>query len=198
MARWYYGASARRATPKATTKSGLVAAVTAKMSALVARAENEQKDTEAPRRRHSSDRPGRNTKAAPSPARRPAKRTAPSRSRHARPPETEIIEPVVDRPRRSRSTRRTEPPPVPPAEPRRRSRRQSATEPRKQPPERRSAYERPQRRRRYDDYEPLEPHGTNGSSTHHPISRVRYRSVDGGDDRRQYRTRPRRNWEYGV
>jgi hypothetical protein len=209
MARWYYGASSRRPAPKTTSKSGIMAFLTARMSGLVTPPEDEADAAETPRRRHSVDRPARATKARPSSARRPAKRTTPSRSRHARPPETEIIEPVVDRPRPPRSTRRTEPPPVPPAEPRRRSRSRSTGEPRKQPPaDRRGAHERPERRRRrFEDHEPLEPHGTNGSaagsSTHHPISRVRYRSVDDGDNRAEYRTRPRSPrswdaWEYDV
>jgi hypothetical protein len=212
MARWYYGASTKPATPTTTStpSTGLVALVTAKISAIVKRGPADEEQDQTPRRRHSVDRPSRAPKATPGEAtrtaRRPATRAKPSRSRHARPPETEVIEPVVDRPRRSRSTRRAEPPQVPPAESRRRSRSQSTREPRKPPPtDRRSAYERPQRPRRFDDYEPLEPHGTNGRSTHHPISRVRYRSVDDGDNRAEYRARPRpsrhrdaENWEYDV
>ena len=97
---------------------------------------------------------------------RPVKRAQPSRSRHTRPPETEIIEPVAERPRRPRTARRTTDPTVPPAEPRRRPRSSSAREPRKQPPpsERRSPYQRPDRHSRFDGFEPFEPHGTNGSN----------------------------------
>ena len=185
-----------------------------------------------PRRRHSADRRPHAT-PAPAAARaargaRPAKRAGtPSRSRHARPPDTEIIEPVadVDRPRRRRP-RPSEPPPPPVAEPRRRPRASSGREPRGSvpPSERRAAYERaerrerdrlerPQRRSRYDgwpgsaergDYEPLEPHGPAGSGSHHPISRVRYRGDDGSEDRTEHRTRRRAprddadRWEYDI
>ena len=59
------------------------------------------------------------------------------------------------------------------------------------PAERRTGYDRPERRRRYDDYESLEPHGTNGNGTHHPVSRVRYRgdADDADEPRAEYRTR---------
>ena len=144
----------------------------------------------------------------------PVKRAQPSRSRHTRPPETEIIEPVAERPRRPRTARRTTDPTVPPAEPRRRPRASSAREPRKQPPpsERRSPYQRPDRHSRFDGFEPFEPQGTKGSNgggslngTHHPVSRVRYRGADDDEEQRPaHRTRPRASkhqadaWEYDV
>ena len=122
--------------------------------------------------------------------------------------ETEIIEPVAERRRRPRKPRQSEQPP--PAEPpRRRSRTSSTREPRKAvpPADRRASYERPERRRRYDDYQPREPHVSNGNGTHHPVSRVRYRG--GGedtDDRAEYRSRPRSSrssweadsWEHDI
>ena len=39
--------------------------------------------------------------------------------------------------------------------------------------------------------------GSNGSSTHHPVSRVRYRGADDSDRFTEYRTRPRRrhSWD---
>ncbi len=147
--------------------------------------------------RSGSERTG---SAAAARSDRTAKRATPSRSRHARPPETEIIEPVVERPRRPRTPRQSEPPPVPPAEPRRRPR-SSTREPRKAvpPSERRAPYERPERRRRLDDYQPLEPRGSNGNGTHHPVSRVRYRrDPDESDGRTEHRSRPhsqRGSWE---
>ncbi len=63
--------------------------------------------------------------------------------------------------------------------------------------------ERPQRRSSSDDYEPLDPYGSNGTSTHHPISRVRYRGSDESDERPEYRPRrrPQRDadrWEYDI
>jgi hypothetical protein len=219
-------AKTRGKTKQAAPAGGLVAGLKHKVSGLLAApavADDEEGD-EPPRRTRTSERPrrtasstdrartgrdgGRET-ARGAAARKPAKRSStPSRSRHNRPPETEIIEPVVDRPRRSRPTSRT---PETPEEPRRRSRAQTPREgrepreprePRKQPPrERRSTYDRPERRRRPDDrepYEPLEPHTRNGSSSsHHPISRVRYRGEDGEDERAEYRSPPRarRSWE---
>ncbi len=205
MARWYHGMSSRRAAPRSTAKEATstsrVSAVASKMSSLLTGESAEGDDaTETPRGKHTIERPSRAAKpAAANSARRPVKRAAPSRSRHARPPETEIIEPVVERPRRPRTPRQTEQPPVPPPEPRRR--RRSSSTPRKAvppPADRHASSERPERRRRSDDYQPLEPHGTNGNGTHHPVSRVRYRGgADESENRAEYRTRPRstRNWE---
>jgi hypothetical protein len=224
MGRWYYGMSSRRGTAQDTaqekTSSSRVSSVTSKMSSLLTGedAEDDVDNTASPRRKHTIDRSSRPARAAK--AAKPAagttrsgkttKRATPSRSRHARPPETEIIEPVAERPRRPRTSRQSEQPPVPPAEPRRRPR-ASAREPRKAmpPADRRASYERPERRRRYDDYQPREPHGSNGSNgsgTHHPVSRVRYRGDTDESDRAEYRTRPRsaRNaweadsWEYDI
>jgi hypothetical protein len=235
MGRWYYGLSARRGTARATTKDGeektssRVSSVTSKMSSLLTGDTAEPDDAaddnaESSRRRHTIDRPARTTKAtkaaksakaakasksAAGTTRTPrtTKRATPSRSRHARPPETELIEPLVERPRRPRTPRQTDQPPVPPAEPRRRSRTSSTREPRKAvPTERRASYERPERRRRYDDYPPREPHVSNGSGTHHPVSRVRYRGADEDDNRAEHRSRPRasrgsweaESWEYDI
>jgi hypothetical protein len=244
LIRWYMGMSYRRSAPSeaaavAEPSDGRFSAVTAKISGLLGRDEDDAVVDEPPVRRrskaHSVDRSARPDPSASSSARtrsgRPTKRTAPSRSRHTRPPDTEIIEPVVDRPRRPRP-RSTEPTP-PPAEPRRKPRTSSprssstrsastrsspAREPRKQPPtgERRSPYQRPDRRSRYDGFdgfEPFEPHGTSsaagsngngGNGSHHPMSRVRYRGADDGDQQPQYRSRPRAAkhqadaWEYDV
>jgi len=223
MGRWYYGMSSRRAaarsTAKETTTSSRVSSVTSKMSSLLtggAASDSDDEDgedtvdaAESPRRRHTIERPSRAAKpAATARSGRTAKRATPSRSRHARPPETEIIEPVAERPRRPRTQRQSEQPPMPPAEPRRRPR-SSTGEPRKAVPpgDRRAAYERPERRRRVDDYQPLEPRGSNGNGTHHPVSRVRYRgSDDENDNRTEHRTRPRSalnsreadGWEYDI
>jgi hypothetical protein len=226
--------------PKAAPAGGLVASLKNKMSGLIAAppATDADPDAEPPSRKRGADRPRRTAKPAAerarsgresargATARKPTKRTATtSRARHNRPPETEIIEPVVDRPRRPRTTPRTSESP----EPRRRSRAQpprQAREPRepreprearKLPPrERRSTYERPERRpeRRterpsrlddYEPYEPPEPHTRNGSSSHHPVSRVRYRGADEDDQRGEYRSTPRTRrswdadaWEYDV
>ena len=218
MGRWYYGLSSRRsAAPSTTTEakektSSRVSSVTSKMSSLLtgepAGSTEDDDAKESPRRRHSIERRTRDAKSAKPAAgttRSPktTKRATPSRSRHTRPPETEIIEPVAERPRRPRTPRQSEQPP--PAEPpRRRSRTSSTREPRKAvpPADRRASSERPERRRRYDDYQPREPHVSNGNGTHHPVSRVRYRG--GGediDDRAEYRSRPRSSrssWEYDI
>ncbi|MGV0836068.1 DUF6542 domain-containing protein [Mycolicibacterium thermoresistibile] len=172
-----------------------------------------------PRRRppaEAADQPRSSTR------RRRSSKAAPPRSRPARPADTDYIEPVADRPRRRRPVHPDEPP-APPAQPRRRSRGQAPRdrsqppprgrrmpprEPRRQPPVERTGYEpfdpRPPRPRRaggFDDFEPLEPHTRAGArSTHHPVSKVRYRSAEDGEERADYRNRPRhtrhaRNWE---
>jgi hypothetical protein len=216
MGRWYYGLSSRRSAAGSTTTdakektSRRVSSVTSKVSSLLTgepadSTEDADDAKESRRRRHTIERPTRAAKSAKPVAgstRSPktTKRATPSRSRHARPPETEIIEPIVERPRRPRTPRQSEQPP--PAEPpRRRSRSSSTREPRKAvpPPERRTSYERPERRRRYDDYQPREPHVSNANGTHHPVSRVRYRGGgEDSDDRAEYRSRPRssrNSWE---
>ena len=104
MARWYTGMSSHRSTPRATPKDessggGLVSAVSSKVSSLLSRHQDGDDEVdEPPRRRSAADRPSRSTRtatSAPSRNGRPASRSTPSRSRHARPPETEIIEPVA-------------------------------------------------------------------------------------------------------
>ena len=220
MGRWYHGMSSRRGAARAgakdkRTSSSRVSSVTSKVSSLLTGepADADVDTTTEPRRKHTVERPSRAAKpttAKSTAARtsRTTKRAAPSRSRHARPPETETIDPVPERPRRPRTPRQSEQSPVPPAEPRRRPR-ASTREPRKAvpPSERRSAYERPERRRRVDDYEPRESNGSNGYGTHHPVSRVRYRgdAEEGGRDEQRW-TRPRssrspweaESWEYDV
>jgi hypothetical protein len=236
MVRWYVGMSSRRgtATPEATSAKaakkpaakakpagGLLGAVTSKLAETpdAVAADDDELDDVPPRRPRTADRPRRATKPAAErrsdsardkTGRKPAKRTGTtSRSRRDRAPETEIIEPVVDRPRRTRSSSASRAGDAPeprrrPREPREPREARESREPRerKSPPsDRRSTYERPERperRRRYDDYEPLEPHSNgNGSSSHHPVSRVRYRGADDGDERAEYRSpsRARRSWE---
>ena len=222
MGRWYFGMAARRAgshdadiADTATADSGLAAAAVAAKEKPPARRG----------RRHSIERPTAMAEDAPPPRPRKPRTTGTeraSRSRHARPPETEIIEPVVSRPRRPR-------PAVPPGEPEPR-RRTRASQPREREPreprsrrtpppvdprerserydrpqrqERPDAYERPERRRRPSDYDPYEPRPANGvprrpspsdSGSHHPVSRVRYRAADdGGESRTENRTRAPRS-----
>ena len=225
LGRWYYGMSSRRGAAPTTAKDpktardkgSRVSSVTAKMSSLLTGEADAADTTDSPRRKHTAERPARAAKAAKSAsgtARTPrtTKRAAPSRSRHTRPPETELIEPVAERPRRPRTSRQGDQPPPADPPPRRRPRSSSsAREPRKAVPperERRSPYERPERRRRYDDYPPREPHAGNGNGngTHHPVSRVRYRGADESDSRAENRSRPRasrhgweaESWEYDI
>jgi len=214
MARWYIGMSSRRGGAAGAaakdddepTGNGLVSSVMSKVSALLASRRSDDEATDAPpRRRSSAQRPTRSSGRDE----RPPRRSTPSRSRHARPPDTEYIEPVAERPRRPRPSRQAEP-----NEPRRKPRPASGQRRRRHdeepPAERRTGYERPERRRRYDDESPL--HGSNGSSngtsTHHPISRVRYRGGEDGEagedfaqyraPRRTARDRPVENWEYDI
>jgi hypothetical protein len=226
MGRWYYGMShrgtARSAAKDTEEKAGKekagsrVSSVTSKLSSLLT-GERPGADDDAadpkqpPRRKHTTAPPARAAKSSSGGTRsgRATKRATPSRSRHARPPETEIIEPIVARPRRPRTPRQSEQPP-PTEPPRRRTRSSSGREPRKSvpPAERRtSSYDRSERRRLYDDYPPRDSHVSKGNGTHHPISRVRYRGGDdASDNRADHRPRPRssRNsgepdsWEYDI
>ncbi|OBK75079.1 DUF6542 domain-containing protein [Mycobacterium sp. 1164985.4] len=236
MCRWYIGMSARRASPSAdedseAPRSALATAVAAAATAIVtkvksliaSRRRDEDDEVAAPPRRRRPQSAGRTarTDRAASRAGRPAAdrsgrpRRTTSQSRHVRPPEVEPIDPLVERPRRARSGRHAEPSGAP--EPRRRPRTPNPRQPGPPPSERRAGHERrgfdraadrPERRRRFDNYEPREPHGrngaTNGNGTHHPISRVRYRGEEAGD-RAEYRTRrsaPRGyeadSWEYDI
>jgi fumarate reductase subunit D len=194
MGRWYHGMSTRKIAPKSTSgdapNTSVGATVTSKFSSLLGRrpgGDEDVEDDEPPRRRRSAD----------TAARKPAKRPPPTRSRHTRPPETDIIGPVADRPRRTRASGRQAE--QPPAEPRRRPR-AASTQRRSVPP---PSERRPERRRRPDDFQPREPHGTNGNGTHHPISHVRYRGEsDDGPEPRPRRRTPRdrdvEDWEYDI
>lgn len=228
IARRYLGASP--GTSAAAAERPSRGRMAAKLFTLVGGGSNTgaaKAAAEAPRRRRTAD-PRADTAKAKTRTRtteargdRPAKRAAPSRSRHARPPQTEIIEPVVDldRPRRRKPRPSDEPGASPEARRRARSSSREPREPRIPPAERRerdrkrSERPRPARRPRYDGYdgfdgrdgyEPLEPHAPLSPGAYHPISRVRYR---GGDDTEEseYRTRRRAprdvdadRWEYDI
>lgn len=168
------------------------------------------------RRRPADAEPGTGAAAAAATAsgrprgeRRPTKRSAAPRPRPSRATDgdlgSELDGAIPERPRRPRPPRAAAEPGA--GEPRRRVRTQPR-EPRKQPPperrEREASFdaprERPQRqRRRFDDYQPFEdsfeqpnqPPNGSGRSTHHPVSRVRYRGTDDEDRRVEHRTRPR-------
>ncbi len=208
--RWYVGASSQNA------EAGGLAA---KFSSLLGRESASDSATPAPRRRHSLERrrsgaptsdPGRSGRAARGP--KPAKRAgAASRSRHARPPHTEVTDPAMDayRPR----PRRPRPDATPAAESHRRSRASAERDPRRgvPPSERRAARDRAERRGRRqprprsEGYEPLEPRPPTGNRSHHPISQARYRGAGDADDQQEYQTRRRGphnpeadRWDYDL
>ncbi|CAN5634010.1 hypothetical protein BH10ACT9_BH10ACT9_60910 [soil metagenome] len=212
-ARWYLGKSAPAADEADDEASAPPASgIRAKLSSLFAGGSADDEDDAEPPQKHGIDRPATAQRRS---SRRPTsgspKRPPPTRSRHARPPTDDLDE--VPPPRRRRPAT-----PGDEAEPRRRPR--PTREPREpgarnpsreyRPRERdresweREPYERPRRRPNpYESYEPSEtfdaspprprrPASGGGSgSTHHPVSRVRYRGSDEGDDRVEHRTRPR-------
>jgi hypothetical protein len=145
------------------------------------------------------------------------KRPPPTRSRHARPPIDDLDaepprrrrpardlgeEPETPR-RRPRPTREQREPREPGLRSSSREYRPRERDPRDRDPRDRDPYERPRRRpNRFEPYEPSESYeapprprrpasGSGSGSTHHPVSRVRYRGSDEGDDRVEHRTRPR-------
>ena len=214
--RWYLGASSQDSTPVADEANAAPGGLATKLSSLLGRESASDSAAREPRRRHSVERrpsgapktnPGRSSRAG----RGRQRAGAPSRSRHARPPNAEVTDPAMDahRPR----PRRPRPDATPAAEPHRRSRASSERDPPRgvPPSERRTTrdpterHERRQPRGRYEGYEPLEPHAPVGNGSHHPISRARYRGADDVDDQPEYRTRRRgqRNaeadrWDYDV
>lgn len=226
VARWYFGASSRQSAPAAEETRATESRLSAKLASLLGRESASDPTTGEPRR-HSVDRrqSGAPKAASERAARgaRPVKRAgAPARSRHARPPNAEIMDPAMggNRPR----PRRPRPRPgdqAPAADPRRRVRDSSERDPRRAAPpgERRAAYDRAERREppqprrhrdgyrpddyRPDDYRPEDPHRRVDDSSHHPISRVRYRGGDETDGRPDYRGRrgdPREadRWDYDA
>ena len=108
LVRWYFAMSSRSAVPAAPADAetdaapGLFAGLAAKLSAVFQRGEVGDEADEAPRRKHSIDRPATADKRRRSSG---AKRPAPTRSRHARPPLEDITE-AMDQPRRQPSRRR--------------------------------------------------------------------------------------------
>lgn len=225
LARWYFGKSVPAAAPEKADEPASAeraGGLSAKLSSFLGGATDTETADEKPRERRASDRrrtrtvtpaSGRTARSA-----RTDKRATP-RSRHSRPSESEVVEPVAERPRRRRP-RPGDEPPESSAEPRRRPRPSSRERDARDavpPRDRRAQYdrddryerqrpqrsERPQRRSRFDEYGPLDPYGSNGTSTHHPISRVRYRGGDDNNDRPESRPQQRAprdadRWEYDI
>jgi hypothetical protein len=172
---------------------------------------------------------GRAAKSAkPTDRRRAAKHPAAARSRHVRPPLDDVPEPTVERPRRDTKGRLTHTRDFDDAERPRRGRLPRDPDLRGQPPKenRRDPRDRKgrpmSRSSRVDPYEPVEPYeplapsqpgrrsvpnGTSGATTtHHPISRVRYRASARADEsNKEARARSREprkptaeSWEYDI
>jgi hypothetical protein len=210
LIRWYlamaHPGNARDAAP---AKAGLLGGLSTKLSSAFAGngSVDERPGQRAARPRHVVDRPESGRR------RRPEHRTS-TRSRSGRP----IDDP--SRPRREQRRRPAEE--FEYDEPRRRTRepreprdpRRTPPPPRREPRERREYRDdyppRPARGSRYDPYEtgpgyqshpayqpyPPEPRRrpapTGSSGTHHPVSRVRYRSSDPSDTDYRDEPRPRR------
>ena len=199
MARWYFavaGTAAPDADAAAAAEPGKIAGLVARFGAVFNRDAAAVAEPK-PRRKHGIDRPATAEKRPRSG--RPAQRSSPTRSRHARPPLDDITEAGAERPRRQTARRR--PPEFDEADevPRRRPRPPRDGDPRIPPPrrreprERRDPYAPPARREGrheqyppygpYDPYPPYEPPPARrrpppADSTHHPVSRVRYRGSD--------------------
>jgi len=209
LVRWYlamaHPASAREAAG-APQRSGLLSGLSTKVSSAFAGngSVDERPGQRAARPRHVVDRPGAGKRRKP--GQRTQQRTS-TRSRSPRP--VDDFEPP--RPRRDSGRRPAEE--VASEAPRRRTReprdpRRTPPPTRREPRESRDAYpSRPARGSRYEPYEsgrgypshpaypsyPPEPQRrpapSGSSSTHHPISRVRYR--DAGPSDADYRDEPR-------
>jgi len=201
MARWYFamaGTAASAADGATAAEPSRFAGLAAKFGAVFNRDAAEVVAEPKPTRKHGIDRPATAEKRPRSG--RPAQRSAPTRSRHARPPLEDIAEAAPERPRRQTTRRR--PPEFDPADevPRRRPRPPRDGDPRTPPPrrrepreprERRDPYAPPPRREghheQYPPYEPYRPpyeppparrRPPPADTTHHPVSRVRYRGSD--------------------
>jgi hypothetical protein len=221
MVRWYLSASNKRLWPDKPAAHVTAAAAAAAPARRVARrfaqtsvTDDAEPADEVPPRRGSARRLSREAPPS-STARRSGRPSAPSRSRHTRPPENDIAASAAAADRRermaaterpARSRRDTEPPVDPARQPRRP--RPSGRDPRRSTPspyEPAEYYERPRRPEPQDTYErygrePREaryderqrpPAGT----SHHPVSRVRYRSSDEDPRPRNSHRRDDEPWE---
>ncbi|MEZ0384501.1 DUF6542 domain-containing protein [Mycobacterium sp. pW045] len=235
MVRWYLGMLSGATTPASDDdaaprrRPALVEKLSAWLTAALSRDPAhaiEPSTARTPRERRPGDRPRRATPEARRAARkttsgRPAARSGerrrgangavPSRSRHVRPPMDDV--PVTERPRR----RRPAPDLRDESLPRRRPAPDWQDAPPRRRPEPRSRADRDPRARGYRPAEapeslprrrqpPPAGRGNGAGSTHHPVSRVRYRSGGGNDDSgRQPRSRSRQpgtgefdSWEYDI
>ncbi|EHB50039.1 hypothetical protein MycrhDRAFT_5426 [Mycolicibacterium rhodesiae JS60] len=203
LVRWYFAMSGRPAPVAAPADSdddgapGLFAGLAAKFTSAFQRSTADEVAEEPPK--HGIERPATARRQARSG--RPAKRPAPTRSRHARPPLEDITEAPersrrsssADAPRRRRQPR--DPNRVPP------SSRRERRDPYGAPPQRSSRFEPYEAYPSYEPYPPYEPpprqrppgRANGDSGSHHPVSRVRYRGD--GEDGQSQRPRRRSEWD---
>ncbi|OBI47588.1 hypothetical protein A5707_19140 [Mycobacterium kyorinense] len=221
MIRWYLGLAVRgtaNTEPETADSGGGINAIIGKLAALIggnaAEPEHSRKPGKAPARARRTEPAGRRTKSAQAAGARTAKRPAPTRSRHIRPPLEEPLDPAIERARRRRPARTRD---VDASEPPRRSRVPRDPDLRGRPP--REIRRDPHLRRgrptarssRFDPYEPTEgyepvepveprrrPAPSGATATHHPISQVRYRRSPGADDSRKSRKSKADSWEYDI
>jgi Domain of unknown function (DUF6542) len=213
-------ATALGATEKASTRRSRRHSIErpGRGSAAVVEEEAPQRPARKPRTGTGSTRASRSRHARPPETE--LIEPIPSRPRRPRP-----VEPPAESRRRTRAAQPREPRDprdareprgaraprerrnLPPVEPRSTNERSERYE-RPQRPDRYERGERPERRPRVSDYEPRPTNGvkgSNGSGSHHPVSRVRYRGADDGESRTENRNRPRRpsnpdadSWQYDV
>jgi hypothetical protein len=176
-----------------------------------------RKAREAPRRSRSRSSSESRSSARSSATRSTARRSTPTRSRSARPPLDDAAEQGAERARRQRPRPQydVDGDAEPPVVPRRRPRPEREAELRSSPPRetRRDPHTRygrpPTRTSRFDPYEPVESYDLpprrrptaetavkRTTSTHHPISQVRYRGAS--RSRGGAQTSAAESWEYDV
>jgi hypothetical protein len=221
-------ATALGATKKAATRRGRRHSIErdGRGAAAVVEEETPQRPARKPRAATGSARASRSRHARPPETE--LIEPVPSRPRRPRPAGPPVEPPPEPRrrpraaqprdprdprePREARAPRerRNNLPPVEPRGTHERSERYDRPQ-RPERPERSDRYERgvrSERRPRVSDYEPRPTsgvNGSNGSGSHHPVSRVRYRGADDGESRTENRNRPRRpsnpdadSWQYDV
>jgi hypothetical protein len=183
MGRWYFGMATRAATPKADAgatarprrRASIAKKLGTKLTAMFNRDPARAARATAPRRRRVVDRPGRATT--------PPHGSGPTHYRHARPLADDTPDPRAQRPRRGPAPAHDDRPRLPQdytrrGQPTREARRQPHLRT-GQPTTRGSRMDQPAVPPEPPPRHRPAPRAGNGvNATHHPISRVRYRSPD--------------------
>lgn len=206
MVRWYVGLSARLAAGKpgkaetadateGTGRTGLLSTIAAKLTSIRHRDPSESAQAPASRRRHTVQRSARGAPRAGRSAQRSDSVRSPEPDRRSRQPRGSSRHGQLPREdRRELHLRRDRP-----------TRGSDQSQDRNQ-----DGYRDRYQDRYQDRYEPPPqrhrptPKGTNGTTTHHPISRVRYRGSAADNEPRMEpppRSRPPRRpetWEYDI